>query len=59
MLGNFVPVDKLVETGTGGPRLLALAKSLSGDARFADLKAHPLNVALNQLWANLSAIDGE
>jgi tRNA(adenine34) deaminase len=41
------------------PRLLALAKSLSGDARFADLKAHPLNVALNQLWPDLSAIEGE
>jgi tRNA(Arg) A34 adenosine deaminase TadA len=41
------------------PRLLALAKSLMGDARFTDLKAHPLNVALNQLWADLSAIESE
>ena len=41
------------------PRLLALAKSLRGDARFADLKAHPLDVALNQLWADLAAIDTE
>ena len=41
------------------PRLLALAKNLSGDARFANWKAHPLNEALNQLWADLSAIDGE
>lgn len=41
------------------PRLLALAKTLSGDARFTDLKAHPLEVALNQLWADLAAIDSE
>ncbi len=41
------------------PRLLALAETLSGDARFTELKAHPLNVALNQLWADLAAIDTE
>ncbi len=44
---------------TQHPRLLALARSLSGDARFADLKAHPANVALNQLWADLAAIEDE
>ena len=41
------------------PRLLALAETLSRDARFTGLKAHPLNVALNQLWADLAAIDTE
>jgi tRNA(adenine34) deaminase len=42
------------------PRLLALARRLSGDAaRLTDLKAHPLKVALNRLWADLAAIDGE
>jgi tRNA(Arg) A34 adenosine deaminase TadA len=41
------------------PRLLALAKSLIGDARFTDLKAHPLDVALNQLWPDLTLIEGE
>ena len=41
------------------PRLLALAENLSGDARFTELKAHPLDVALNQLWAELAAIDTE
>jgi tRNA(adenine34) deaminase len=41
------------------PRLLALAETLSGDARFIELKAHPLDVALNQLWADLAAIDTE
>ena len=41
------------------PRLLALAETLSGDARFTELKAHPLDVALNQLWADLAAIDTE
>jgi tRNA(Arg) A34 adenosine deaminase TadA len=44
---------------TDHPRLLALARSLSGDARFADLKAHPANVALTQLWADLAAIESE
>ena len=44
---------------TDHPRLLALARSLSGDARLADLKARPANVALNQLWADLAAIEGE
>jgi tRNA(adenine34) deaminase len=41
------------------PRLLALAETLRGDARFADLKAHPLDVVLNQLWPDLAAIDAE
>jgi tRNA(adenine34) deaminase len=41
------------------PRLLALARSLSTDAQFAGLKAHQLNVALDQLWADLAAIDVE
>ena len=41
------------------PRLLALAKSLSGDIRFIDLKAHPLRVALNELWVDLAAIGAE
>jgi tRNA(Arg) A34 adenosine deaminase TadA len=41
------------------PRLLALARSLSGDARFTDLKAHPLDVALNELWADLASIEAE
>ena len=44
---------------THHPRLLALARSLNGDARFADLKAHPANSALNQLWAQLAAIEDE
>ena len=41
------------------PRLLALAKSLIGDARFTDLKAQPLDVALNQLWSDLSMVESE
>ena len=41
------------------PRLLALAKSLKGDARFADLKAPPLDVALEKLWPDLTLIEGE
>jgi tRNA(adenine34) deaminase len=41
------------------PRLLALAKSLKGDARFADLKAQPLDVALEKLWPDLTLIEGE
>ena len=41
------------------PRLLALAKSLKGDARFADLKAQPLDVALEKLWPDLTLIKGE
>jgi tRNA(Arg) A34 adenosine deaminase TadA len=44
---------------TDHPQLLALARSLTGDARLADLKARPANVALNQLWADLAAIEGE
>jgi len=40
-----------------GPQLLALAQSLSRDARFTDLKTHPVDVALNQLWPDLAAID--
>ena len=41
------------------PRLLSLARSLGDDARFADIKAHPLDVALDQLWVDLAALDGE
>jgi len=41
------------------PRLLALARNLSGDARFADLKARPANAALNHLWDDLAAIEGK
>lgn len=41
------------------PRLLALARSLSTDAQFARLKAHSINVALDQLWVDLAAIDDE
>jgi tRNA(Arg) A34 adenosine deaminase TadA len=41
------------------PRILALARSLSGDAGLADLKAHPANVALSRLWADLAAIEDE
>ena len=41
------------------PRLLALARSLVTDKQFAGLKAHPVNDALDQLWADLSAIDVE
>src|SRR5258708_28485150 len=37
------------------PRLLALAPSLSTDAQFAGLKAHPVNEALDQLWVDLVA----
>ena len=44
---------------TDHPRLLALARSLSGDARLADLKARPANVALNHLWDDLAAIEGK
>jgi tRNA(adenine34) deaminase len=39
------------------PRLLAFAESLSRDARLADLKAHPVEFALDQLWDELSSID--
>jgi hypothetical protein len=41
------------------PRLLALAETLSRDGRLTDLKAHPVDVALNQLWADFAAIDTE
>ncbi|MGO9602945.1 MAG: nucleoside deaminase [Candidatus Binataceae bacterium] len=41
------------------PKLLALARSLGGDGGFAALKAHPLDAALDRLWADLAAIDGE
>lgn len=41
------------------PRLLTLARSLSRDTRFTDLKAHPLDIALNELWADLAAIEAE
>lgn len=41
------------------PRLLALARNLSTDAQFAGLKAHQVNVALDQLWADLAAIEAE
>lgn len=41
------------------PQLLALARSLSRDTRFTDLKAHPLDVALNELWADLASIEAE
>ena len=41
------------------PRLLALAGSLSTDAQFAELKSHPVNEALDQLWADLAAVDVE
>jgi hypothetical protein len=41
------------------PRLLTLAKSLRGDARLADLKAQPLDVALDKLWPDLTLIEGE
>jgi tRNA(Arg) A34 adenosine deaminase TadA len=41
------------------PRLLALAKTLSTDKGLTDLKAHPLDVALNQLWPDLAAIGSE
>jgi tRNA(Arg) A34 adenosine deaminase TadA len=41
------------------PGLLALARSLSTDAQFAGLKAHSINVALDQLWADLAAIEVE
>jgi hypothetical protein len=41
------------------PRLLALANSLIGDVQFNDLKTHPLEVALNHLWADLALIDGD
>jgi tRNA(Arg) A34 adenosine deaminase TadA len=41
------------------PRLLALAETLRRDTRLAGLKAHPVDFALNQLWANLAAIASE
>ena len=41
------------------PRLLVLARSLSTDAQFAALKRHPVNEALDQLWTDLAAIEGE
>jgi hypothetical protein len=31
----------------------------TGYGRFTDLKAHTLDVALNQLWADLAAIDAQ
>jgi tRNA(Arg) A34 adenosine deaminase TadA len=41
------------------PRLLALADALRRDTRFTGLKAHPVDVALNQLWVDLAALDTE
>ena len=41
------------------PRLLELARSLGTDAQFAALKRHPVNEALDQLWADLAAIELE
>jgi len=41
------------------PRLLALAETLRSDARLTDLKAHHVDVALDQLWTDLAAIDTE
>jgi tRNA(Arg) A34 adenosine deaminase TadA len=41
------------------PRLLALAKTVSSDARLTDLKALPVDVALDRLWIDLAAIDRE
>ena len=53
------PSGTVVEYESQHPRLLALAKSLRGDARFADLKVQPLDVALNQLWSDLSMVESE
>src|SRR5258708_10626364 len=38
------------------PQLLELGKRLIADPQFNNLKAHPLNVALNQLWPDLALI---
>jgi tRNA(adenine34) deaminase len=52
------PSGSVVEKyGSQHPRLLALAETLRGDAQFTDLRAHPLDVVLNQLWADLAAIE--
>jgi tRNA(Arg) A34 adenosine deaminase TadA len=52
------PAGSVIERYEGGhPQLLALARSLSRDALLTNLKAHPVDAALNQLWAELSAID--
>ena len=39
------------------PRLLELAETLRRDTRLTDLKAHPVEFALDQLWDELSSID--
>jgi tRNA(Arg) A34 adenosine deaminase TadA len=39
------------------PRLLAFADTLRRDPRLADLRAHPIEAAVNQLWDELSSID--
>jgi tRNA(adenine34) deaminase len=36
------------------PRLLALAETLRRDTRLTDLKTHPVEVALDQLWSDLA-----
>lgn len=69
VFSELLPLLWFIENKPGGtvvekyeaqhPRLLALARGLSGDARFADLKAHPANVALNQLWPDLAAIEDD
>ncbi|HXW85195.1 MAG TPA: nucleoside deaminase [Candidatus Binataceae bacterium] len=39
------------------PRLLTLAETLRSDARFADLRTHPVDFALRHLWTDLAAIE--
>jgi len=41
------------------PRLLSLAKALSGDSRLSELKSHPVEVALAELWTELSSVENE
>jgi tRNA(Arg) A34 adenosine deaminase TadA len=44
---------------TQHPRLLALAKRLRDDDRFADLKAWNFHAVLSHLWSDLAAIEPE
>ena len=48
-----------VQAERAPPEIRDLAETLSADKGFTDLKAHPLDVALNHLWADLAAIGSE
>jgi tRNA(adenine34) deaminase len=54
------PSGRVVEKyASQHPQLLALAETLSRDGRLTKLKAHPVDIALDQLWADFAAIDTE